>query len=327
MRNPRAHLGRRCPLGWIFYVVFFHQLLIFECEICGQGNPDLPSSPPTLHPSAIARGNAVARERYVQQDRDNLGYFAQTPSFQVCAAAGAQVIDFTPEQSFAVLYRPTNYRSGRAMILLHGSNGTAYDEIKDELHAAQSHDYFLIALQWHDRKSNRYLTADQIHLLIGRSLHFVRARYGVDPRKVALCGFSRGAAVSFEVAWLDAQDQRNFRLVICHSGGIPREVRAPLRDESASPSFFARINQGELGSDSYRGCHFFLYSGDRDEQWGREMSYQMEHATKVVPQAGGVIVKWIRDPRGGHAGYRRRSEYHEEAIRAFILAASLPVAQ
>lgn len=251
-------------------------------------------------------------------DRDALGYWQGTRSYRVCAEGGVRVVDYPAERSFAAVWVPPDYRSGRVMVLLHGTDGTAYDELKDELPSARKNAYMLVALQWLDRASGRYFDANTVHRLIERALHETAVPLGADPDRAALSGFSRGGAVSYETAWLDAGAHRHFKLVICISGGVPNDsVVAP--GESHRPGiFFAKLNTGALGSDAMKGCRFFLYSGDRDEEWGDRMSAQMAHAQKVLPTVGAEVVEWIREPNGGHMGYRTIPGIQEKAVAHFL---------
>ncbi len=271
------------------------------------------SSPPPSSPALAAPAAPFA-----EAATDALGYSAQARSFAVCRQAGVRVIDFPEEHSFAALWVPPKYASGRVMVLLHGTGGTAYDEIKDELESARKHGYMLIALQWLNKETQRYMDAPVVWRLADRALHFAGTQHHADPAKAALCGFSRGGAVSYETAWRDAQEHRHFKLVICHSGGVPpNAVTAP--GEGWRPNtFFSRLNAGTLGAESYHGLNFFLYSGDRDEQWGTQMSEQMANAQKVLPLAGAKVAAWVRDPRGVHMGYRKTASIHEQAIQLFL---------
>jgi predicted esterase len=268
-------------------------------------------------PAAAAARLPAAR---IESDRDGLGYHARSRSFVICREAGVRVLDFKDPRSFAALWVPTNFTSGRVMVLLHGTGGTAYDELKDELPSARRHRYMVVALQWLDRETGRYLDAPVVLELIERALHHAAERYHADPDRAALCGFSRGGAVSYEVAWRDAGRHRHFRLIICHSGGVPPDsVVAP--GEGWHPDrFFGALNRGELGASALKGCNFFLYSGDRDEQWGLRMSAQMANAARVLPLAGARVLEWVRDPEGGHRGYRTRADIQEKAIRYFLRA-------
>jgi len=271
---------------------------------------------PRPRPEAPSQG--VSPAALSETDRDALGYHAQTRSFRVCADAGARVVHFNEERSFAAIWTPRDYPSGRVMVLLHGTGGTAYDELKDELPAARQHGYMLIALQWLHRETGRSLDAPVVYRLIDRALHYAAERHGANLNKVALCGFSRGGAISYEVAWRDAQEHRHFRLVICHSGGVPADAVVASGESWHPDQFFGRLNSGQLGANGLQGVNFFLYSGDRDEEWGTRMSEQMAHTQRVLTRAGATVLEWAHDENGGHMGFRANSQIHEKAVGYFL---------
>jgi predicted esterase len=260
----------------------------------------------------------VGRADEVETDRDTLGFFKKSRAYPLCAKAGARVINFEDEHSFAALWTPTNFRSGRIMILLPGTGGTPYEGMKDELSLARKYDYMVAGVQWRDRDTQQFFDAETVYRLVDRTLRHAAAHDKADLSKVALSGFSRGGAISYEVAWLDAQSNRYFKLIIAHSGGVPLDAVVAPRESRHPGHFFSELNAGKLGPDAMKGCNFFLYSGDKDEQWGGKMSEKMENATKVLPLAGANVVEWVRDPNGGHMGYFKTPEIHEKAIRHFI---------
>jgi hypothetical protein len=260
----------------------------------------------------------LCRAGEVESDRDALGYFSKSRSYPICAKAGVRVIDFKEDKSFAALWTPPDYRSGRIMVLLPGTSGTPYEAIKDELAMARKYDYMVAGIQWRDDDTKQFFDARDVYPLIERTLRHAAAHDKADLSKVALSGFSRGGAISYEVAWIDAQSNRHFKLIICHSGGIPADAVVAPRESSKPGKFLSDLNTGKLGAESMKGCNFFLYSGDKDEQWGGRMSENMANATKVLPLAGAIVVEWVRDPNGGHMGYFRTPEIHEKAIRHFL---------
>ena len=283
-------------------------------------NRGVPGGPPSAAspPEETEKFEEPKAEATVpEMDRDALGYHARSRSYEICREAGVKVVDYPDEHSFAAFYVPPDFQSGRVLVLLHGTNGTAYDEIKDELAAARERGHMLIGVQWFNFETRQYLDAAVVHRLVDRALHHAAVKDKADPGKVALCGFSRGGAVSYEVAWRDAQGHRHIKLAICHSGGVPLNAVVTPRSPTAPDVFFGKLNAGQLGADSYHGCAFFLYSGDQDEEWGARMSEQMAHAQEVLPKAGARVVEWVRQPQGRHMGFRKDPDVHAKGIRWF----------
>ncbi len=276
--------------------------------------PMQAQEPRRVKRSVVSKLDSVSRERFTESDRDALGYFRNSRSFPRCLASGAKVIDFPGEASFAVLWKPPNYHSGRVMVLLHDAESNAYDELGSELAYAREHDYFLISLQWYDHHSQAYLSPTTAWRLLERTLHFVAARHDVDPNRAALSGFSRGAMMAYELAWRDAEMHHHFKLVICHSGAVFSDINQLPPSMREFETFFERFNRNEY---TYRGTKFFLYSGDRDEYFGSLLSDHMQHTRQHLSEMGGHVVTWVREHDGGHRGYYRRT-IHEQAVHEFI---------
>jgi hypothetical protein len=66
------------------------------------------------------------------------------------------------------------------------------------------------------------------------------------------------------------------------------------------------------------GTNFFLYSGDKDENWGLKMADQMLNAQNLITKNGGKVVEYFRDPNGKHIGYRLNPTVSDHAIGHFM---------
>ncbi|EKD50082.1 MAG: hypothetical protein ACD_62C00658G0001 [uncultured bacterium] len=249
---------------------------------------------------------------------DYLGYYKTSHSYQRVIEAGATVINYPEDHSFAVLWVPPEVTQGRIMVLLHGSQGTPYEEIKDELAMAQKYKYLLVGIQWHDRQTDRYYPASQVYRIIDKTLQYVKKKYSNDLSRVAFSGFSRGAAVSYELAYFDLTHRKFFDLFIAHSGGIATDLVVAPGENPHPDDFLKNFVSGRLGKAPFVGGRFFLYSGDEDESWGIKMSLYVENAKQKITQAGGEVVECVREAHGKHMGYRLNTAVHERSIRHFI---------
>lgn len=250
--------------------------------------------------------------------KDRLGFFHQAHRYNDVIARGAFVVDFPDADRFAVFYIPSRASLENVMILLHGSGGTAYDEVADEIDMADKYGYAVIGIQWLDKRSGAYDTARKINGIIDRSLRFIKKEYGVTPGRLALCGFSRGSAVSYEVAYLCKNAVRKIDLVIAHSGGIPYDNVVAPGEGDRPGKFYSELTSGRLGPECLSGINFFLYAGEKDEEWGRTMAGYMRYTADVIGKNGGTVVRLIIDPDGRHAGYRLNEEYHKDAVLYFL---------
>jgi hypothetical protein len=100
-----------------------------------------------------------------------------------------------------------------------------------------------------------------------------------------------------------------------HSSKRPR---SPSGLATNADDFFRQINEKALPMGIYTGKTFFLYSGDRDEQWGQEMSRKMGNARGLVEFYGGTVAEWAKEADGKHMGYRLIPGIHERAMRGFL---------
>jgi hypothetical protein len=55
----------------------------------------------------------------------------------------------------------------RVMVLLHGTGGTAYDELAGELDMARRDEYSIVAIQWLDKDTGRYAPTLKINRIRG----------------------------------------------------------------------------------------------------------------------------------------------------------------
>lgn len=252
-----------------------------------------------------------------ETDSDFMGYSTNSIGYSLMAGKGMKVVNLPEEESFFAFYIPSVVQKDRIMVVVHGTDGTPYEEIKDEREFADQYGYIVLGIQWHNKTTGEYATGTSVHRIIGKALDHLKRTRGNDLSRVAYVGFSRGSAVSYEVTWRDLQSRKLFDLTISHSGGIPLTL-AVTQDDTNPDAFFGALSRGELGATAMSGSKFFLYCGQRDEQWGTEMCEQIHYADTLIRQNGGTVVRLIDDPSGTHGGYRTTPAYHTAGVQAFI---------
>lgn len=280
------------------------KLLIFLCLMAGW----LPAASAALPVTA-----------YQEVEKDPLGVWRQKPrDYQAAVDRGVRVVYLPEEATFFTYWIPPNYRSGRIVVSVHGTGGNPYIAMRDELDDAEKFDYLPIAVSWYS-KERGFFPAQDLYRNILQALGFIQGRTGNDLSKVAYIGFSRGSAVSYEVAYLDAHSENIFDFFISHSGGVPLDLRVEARDPDSKPDvFFSRLVNGQLGKDAFKGKKFYLYSGDQDEQWGATMSRQVGYAKELIEAGSGEVLEWVRQASGGHMGFLRNHSLKEKALGYFI---------
>lgn len=264
-----------------------------------------------------AMAPCLAQQELPANNKDYLGYYRQSRQYSRIAERGITVVNLPEEGSFFAYWVPAGGSIEHTMVLLHGTGGTAYEELGDEMEMAGRYGYAIIGIQRLDKQSGRYFEARKVNRIMDKALRYLKKRFGIIPKKVALCGFSRGSAVSYELAYYDRLSDKHLSLVIAHSGGIPTDnVVAP--GENAGPGvFYENLTTGKFG-EPYKGLRFFLYAGCKDEEWGTTMCEYMRYTKEILEKTGAIVPVCIIDPDGVHAGYRRNKAYHEQAIKLFL---------
>ncbi len=250
------------------------------------------------------------------QNRDSFGYWQKSKQYNKVANSGIIVVDMPEEESYFVVWAPRESAVDRAMVLLHGTGGTAYDELADEFLSAQANNYGLIAIQWLNKRTKKYYDPPQVYRMIKKALKFYNNKYG-NLKVVALCGFSRGGAISYEVAYLDNISSKQISFIIAHSGGIPTNSVLAPGEHSGPGKFYEDLALCRLTS-AFIGKKFFLYAGCQDEEWQDTMCEYMRYTKDIIEENGGKVVGFIIDEQGRHGGYRSNKNYHKQAIDYFL---------
>jgi hypothetical protein len=247
-------------------------------------------------------------------------------SYQTLLQAGAKVINFTADTSFACVWVPPNYATQavkRVMVSMHGTKGAAYDEMKDEIANGLANNYAVIGIQWWVQGATpsadgTYLEEEKIYRLIDTTLKHMQTKYGSDLTKVGYEGLSRGSAISYTIMFLDRYKKTNyFALSISHSGGIPLPPGVPK-------PLLAQALAGVYGKNAFLGTSYFMYCGMKDEEWGTTMCDQMSYADSLMKTNGSQVVRRITDPNGLHGGYHTSAGYQASAIQWFLDLTSTP---
>lgn len=254
----------------------------------------------------------------IETSQDYLGYYKTSPNYSQVLASGAKVVNLPEEESYAVFWQPSQIRQGRIMLAVHGTEGTPYAEVKDEIDFGTRYGYAVLGVQWHNQATDHYYSATQLYRIIHKALQYVKERYGLDLQRIAYVGFSRGSAVSYETAYLDRKGYQYFDLMISHSGGIPVNSVAVQGENNGPGVFFYNLVNSRLGSQPLLGSNFFLYCGEKDEEWGSTMCEQVDYARTQIEKNGGTVVEFIRDANGAHGGYRLNESYHERGVNQFL---------
>lgn len=248
---------------------------------------------------------------------DYLGYFTTSPGYSQLSGKAVKVVNLPEEESFFAVYTPSVVQKSRIMVGVHGTDGTPYEELKNEVDFADQYGYVVLGVQWHNKAADTYATPKSVYRIIGKALDHLKRTTGNDLSRVAYVGFSRGSAISYEVTWRDRESRKLFDLTVSHSGGIPTEL--PVAPQGDDPGvFYNALTKGTLGGAPMSGTQFFLYCGEKDEQFGAQMCQWVNNAKTLIERNAGSVVRLIDDPVGKHAGYRANPSNHMAGVQAFI---------
>lgn len=272
--------------------------------------PDMPPNMPHEAPYDMSKVS------YEESKTDNLNLYRSSPNYKRVIDEGAYVVNLNNlnnEKTFFVVYIPQGFetqKTKRVLIAIHGSHGTAYPGIENELEMSKKYGYAIVAIQWWMGQGENYFPPQKVYGFINMALKYMKNKYDIDLSKCAYTGFSRGSAISYEITFLDKFLKKNFfALTISHSGGIPPDMPT---------QFFRELQKGTFGESPYKDAHFFMYAGLQDEEWGDKQGKFMQYTSKILQKYGATIEELIIDPFGTHGGYHKNKEYHERAIKKFM---------
>lgn len=301
-------------------------LLILATLACGLGTAPAPTAPAPPPAPAPAPADATLAAQLLALDpaglaetaADTLGAWQRSRWYSAVAAEGVRVVEVPAARRFFAVWLPPGWETAspkRVLVGVPGTDGTAYEVIHDEIELARVRGYAVVGIQAWDAVApgeEHYLDAAGIHGLVDLALRYMEARHGATRGAAALVGFSRSAAESFPVAFLDRHLDRNrLALTIAVSGGYNPAV-PPWTD------FWDRLQAGEWGADAWEGARFWLYCGLRDEQWGPAQCGTMDAARKLVEAHGGQVDRFLQDQVGGHSDFFQKPDIHGEAVDRFL---------
>lgn len=217
-----------------------------------------------------------------------------------------KIISINGGKSFAAVYSPSDHPS-RWIVSLHGHDGFATDDIAVWSRHLEGRDVGLVALQWWRGKGERmqdYLTPPEIY----RAIDELLPELGASPGDVLLHGFSRGSAVIYAVAALDAAHKRYFSTIIASSGAVQLDY---------PPS--GEIEKGRFGEKPFGGQNWITSCGERDQNPERDGCPAMRRTAEWIKGKGGNVALQIEDPDGGHGALVTNSANAKRVLDYFTI--------
>ena len=152
-------------------------------------------------------------------------------------------------------------------------------------------------------------SGQQFYDFMDVALRYMACKYKTQLDKCALCGWSMGSEISYEVTYLDrVRGANRLALTISHDGGMMPDPE----NMSVGKEFTRNLYNGVYGDDAFADKHYYLYAGTEPQ-----IGY-MRNTSQVITHFGGTVERLILDEGAGHDGFCRHPKYHEDALDIFF---------
>ncbi|MBW1728448.1 MAG: hypothetical protein JRH13_00010 [Deltaproteobacteria bacterium] len=248
-----------------------------------------------------------------ESNKDFAGIAESNPEiFHQMVDAGSKILVVKGYKPFFVYWVPDGFDSlpkRRILVVMHGTNGNAYQHLSNFLDTAEKHKFGVLSVQWgwppgkpalKGKPQYQYIRdTRKTYALIKAGLAYLDRRYTIIQGECAWLGFSRSSTQCAVFAHLDKNEgKKYFALFIAASGGIGKNL--PIMRELLS---------GKHGVKPLTGQHFYLWGGKRDPRHGE---IEMRQSQTIIEQLGGVV-DIFRIGNEGHGGFNHNRRYQEEA--------------
>jgi len=256
---------------------------------------------------------AAARPTLPAPPRDSQQLLRQAAAanparFQFARDHGAKFLSTPDGRSFYVLWTPDGASPADVpwLVTLHGHGSWALDEFFLWQPYAEHRRLGIVAVQWWfggGEQAKDYYDPYELYPVVEKILRGLGAR----SRRNLLHGFSRGAANTYALAFLDRRSgNRFFRLIIANAGGAA---------EDFPPN--AAISTGRYGPQAFEDTSWVLFCGEQDEHPDRDGCPAMRRTAQWLTEFRGSIELTIEDARAGHGGFHQNPAHVEESLRLF----------
>lgn len=228
--------------------------------------------------------------------------------YSYCERAKARIIPTSDSRSFFVLWLPPGIETpARIIATISGHGSWAFDEVALWHDAAARQGCGILALQWWLGTGERrqdYYSPEEMYPLFAEELHSL----GLSSRHVLFHGYSRGAANSYAMTYLDRRSGNSFfALSVANAGGYQDDFpihRGAMADAAASDSILA-------------GSRWILFAGGQDPHPERDGIPAMQRTSDWIQGQGGRIELFIRDARANHGGFHRTPAHLDATLAIF----------
>ncbi len=218
---------------------------------------------------------------------------------------GATVTSTPDSNSYYVQWFPAGTPSAMPVIVtLHGSNGYAFAEFYNWYSYAAARGWGLIALQWYRGTASAFPNDYFTDTVLYRDIDTAFTRISYPSGKAFLHGFSRGAARSYALAFLDGHGGGNYFCTILSNAGAATSTY-PL---------YAAINSGIYGPDVFAGKQWALYCGGLDTAYTISGCPAMSDSKTWLDTQAATVGIFIQDAALGHGDFHTVPAYMDSVL-------------
>lgn len=264
-----------------------------------------------MFPSEGVEGeNREKRNVFPDIEKDALGIAELNIKDYIKAMAiGCHIVNLPGNDTFYVVWVPDGFsdlEEKRVMVMLHGSNGNAYQRILVMQDTAEREKFGIVSIQWgwpeEPGGEYTYLDSKTVHGIIIEALDYMEETYGVDKQLSAWDGFSMASTHCAEYAFWDRYfGTYFFTFFIAVSGGVGQNL--PVMKD---------LLNGEYGPSPISGSHFYFWCSLNDQYGLRFL--KMLNGRRIVETLGGTVDVFRVSFFGGHGGYYHNQKYQQEAV-------------
>jgi len=222
------------------------------------------------------------------------------------------------ESYFYIVWFPENWvpdENHHLIVTLHGNGGCAEKTFTWWRELGRNNGYAVAALEYAQQPGESsepedldFMDTGEIYEDLRTMLEDLKAHCPLENVPVVYHGFSRGSAISFDIAFRDASPDgmHAFSTFIADSG------TALSTNNGRPPDYFQ-----DASHNAYQGVHFWLYCGGRDH--GGQTCTGMEKMLDLLPHYGATVDEFYTYPPGGHGIFvHAHGEKGTPAIEAMV---------
>lgn len=284
---------------------------------CGEDNNGEDQTLTRVDPLSLTLAE-VSLSDLSESNKDPYGHYANDADYYAtCSNIQTKVVSIPQYGTFFCYWLPDNWSSisdKHLMLLLHGSDGTAYGRIAHLYQTASNQGFGIASIQWgwavKDGEAYQYLHDTEtglriVYHIMTLALDYIKNAHGLTRSNSAWNGFSMGSSASVAYAWLDREGGNNY---IAQFMGIA----GPLH---MSCDFISNIACGNYGDTILSNQNFYLWCGTADGAEGPDCTTceNMRPGALLISNRQANLV-FIETEGADHMGWNQSGSLQAQAV-------------